>query len=117
MAVEKAAEGTGARLRIIRGVRSQEEFAELLGVGRATLQRYEADQRTPDGDLMARLWMLFRADPLWVLTGTSSSDPIWGANGWEAQAMTSLRALDDHTRQRVIAMLEAVAKLSGEIKP
>ena len=33
---------TGERLRLIRGDRSQKDFAELLGIGRTTLIRYEA---------------------------------------------------------------------------
>lgn len=44
-AVEDLARETGERIRSIRGSRSQIEFAELLGIGRTTLIRYESGER------------------------------------------------------------------------
>ena len=104
-------ETLGQRLVQIRGARSQDDFARLLGIGRATLQRYEAGQRSIDSDLMGRLWVLFRVDPLWLITGMSSTDKAWGWGGAqkEAQTLNFLSQLDPRTRDSFVNLLECVA--------
>ncbi|MBH1577325.1 helix-turn-helix transcriptional regulator [Stenotrophomonas maltophilia] len=64
---------TGERLRLIRGDRSQKDFAELLGIGRTTLIRYEAGTRPIDVELLVKLNLLFGTQPLWLLTGAGTS--------------------------------------------
>ncbi|HHB9431400.1 TPA: helix-turn-helix domain-containing protein [Stenotrophomonas maltophilia] len=64
---------TGERLRLIRGDRSQKDFAELLGIGRTTLIRYEAGTRPIDVELLVKLNLLFGVQPLWLLTGAGTS--------------------------------------------
>ncbi|HEL4402422.1 TPA: helix-turn-helix domain-containing protein [Stenotrophomonas maltophilia] len=63
----------GERLRALRGDRSQKDFAELLGIGRTTLIRYEAGARQIDVELLVRLNLLFGTQPLWLLTGVGES--------------------------------------------
>ena len=36
----------GQRIKVIRGQQSQQEFADLLNIGRASLARYEVGDRT-----------------------------------------------------------------------
>ena len=45
----------GERVRIIRGNESRKYFAEKFGIGTATLQRYEDNERTPDVDFLMKL--------------------------------------------------------------
>ncbi len=59
----------GDRLRAIRGKRSQDEFANLLGISRKSLVRYEANERKPDVELITKLNLLYKVQPLWLLTG------------------------------------------------
>ena len=67
--MEKEKTGVGARIREIRGQRTQKEFSALLGIGNSTLIRYEAEERDPDMDFILRLNVLFKVQPLWLLTG------------------------------------------------
>ena len=48
----------GLRIRNIRGKESRASFAERLGIGTATLQRYEGDERSPDIDFLTKLQKL-----------------------------------------------------------
>ncbi len=70
------AQTIGERLRQIRGEKTQAEFADLLGIARKTLVRYEAGEREVDVDLILRLNLLFKVQPLWLLTG--AFEPIAG---------------------------------------
>lgn len=45
----------GCRIRNIRGKESRAAFAQKLGVGTTTLQRYENDERSPELDFLIRL--------------------------------------------------------------
>jgi transcriptional regulator with XRE-family HTH domain len=66
---EPVEESVGDRLRQVRGDMTQDAFAQLLGIGRTTLVRYEKGERPLDSDLLTRLWVLFKTDALWLLTG------------------------------------------------
>lgn len=63
--------GIGQRIVQLRGDMSQTAFAELLGVSRSSLLRYEKGERQPDADLLARLCDRLGADGHWLLTGSS----------------------------------------------
>ncbi|MFV5413875.1 helix-turn-helix domain-containing protein [Acinetobacter baumannii] len=45
----------GSRIRSIRGKESRASFAEKLGIGTTTLQRYENDERSPDIEFLSKL--------------------------------------------------------------
>ena len=49
----------------------QSEFAELLGVNRNTITRWEAGERLPDGSSLLRMREAFGADINVILTGRS----------------------------------------------
>ena len=59
----------GARIKQIRGSQTQQEFADLLGIGRTTLINYEGNSRVPDAELLIKLHILYKIQPLWLLTG------------------------------------------------
>lgn len=61
--------GIGARIKELRGDLTQKEFADRLEVGRTSIVRYEAGERTPDAEFIARVYAVFKADPIWLLTG------------------------------------------------
>lgn len=49
----------GQRLFLLRGDMSRKVFAEKLGIGTATLQRYENNERKPDLDFLMKLQDLY----------------------------------------------------------
>lgn len=68
--------GVGERIKTIRGSMQQQEFASLLSIGRTTLIRYEKNERLPDIEFVVKLNLLFKVQPLWLLTG--SGDDVGG---------------------------------------
>ena len=109
MTASNEEDSPGARLRLVRGAMSQAEFARLLGIGRSTLIRYEANTRTPDGDLVARLWVLFKADALWLLTGVRSTDSLGLTSADEDRLLFLFRACDPASRKHLILTAELLA--------
>jgi len=61
----------GERIRQVRGVLTQAEFAARLGVGRTSVVRYEAGQHPVDAEFLVRAYRAFGTDPLWLLTGSA----------------------------------------------
>ncbi len=59
----------GSRIKKLRGEQTQQEFADLLMIGRTTLIRYESNERAPDAELLLKLYFLYKVQPLWLLTG------------------------------------------------
>lgn len=62
----------GLRIRALRGVATQGEFAERLGVNRKTVERWEAGERLPDGQSLLALMTVCGADVNYILTGQRS---------------------------------------------
>lgn len=59
----------GLRIKQLRGQMSQQEFADMLGVGRVTVTRYENGSRTPDAEFIAKINTILEVDPMWLLMG------------------------------------------------
>lgn len=105
----------GDRLVQVRGGLSQAAFAELLGIGRASVQRYEQGKRVLDADLLARLWVLYSIDPLWLITGKSSTDPSWGnVDQEERRLVATFRALSPAGRRHLLEVAQGLTKLVQE---
>ena len=64
----------GARLRDLRGRRSQTDFAHELGVGQAALANYEAGRRMPSSKILERYAVSGRVSVPWILTGFDAGD-------------------------------------------
>lgn len=62
--------GLGARVRFLRGDRSQKAFGEMVGVSQSTVGRWESGKRAPDADELSRVCARFNLDPQWLLNGT-----------------------------------------------
>lgn len=65
----------GARIRQLRGDMTQKELADRLGVGRTSVVRYEAGERTPDAEFIAKAHSVLGVDPIWLLTGAGTGVP------------------------------------------
>jgi len=100
---------TGALLRQVRGKMSQEAFAELLGVGRTTVIRYESNERAPDAEFLLRLNMLYGLDPLHVLTGMRAETALLGN---EKELIQNYRAADESGKK----LIEGTASLAAQPK-
>lgn len=59
----------GARLKLIRGSKTQKQFAAELGITTNTWAMYERDERIPGADLLQSLCLQSEADPAWLLMG------------------------------------------------
>jgi len=59
----------GERLKIIRGKTNQSEFADMIGVSRNTLLRYERGDSVPDSKLAALICQKFNIPSDWFLFG------------------------------------------------
>ncbi|MBL4785399.1 MAG: helix-turn-helix transcriptional regulator [Cohaesibacteraceae bacterium] len=59
----------GQRLKELRGLRSQQEMKNIMGVSVASLRNYEAGIRFPDANKLAPLAMELNADLNWLVTG------------------------------------------------
>lgn len=99
----------GERLREVRGERSQADFAKLLGIGRTTLIRYEADERKIDADLMLKLNLLFGVEPLWLVTGQAPNQ----LTPREQALLDNYRHSDALGKKAVEATASALAKKEG----
>lgn len=90
----------GQRLKTIRADATQQEFADRLGVGRATLARYEVGDRTPDAEFLLKAFYACQVDPLWLLTGRAESASVLSAD--EQVLITSYRALNQDLRNATL---------------
>ena len=62
----------GERFRKIRKLAglSQEEFGEVLGVSRQTINAYERDRQKPTVTMIETMCNKYNVSPVWLLTGT-----------------------------------------------
>lgn len=104
---------TGAEIKRIRGSRSQQEFADLLEVGRTTIIRYENNERTPDAEFLFKLNLIFGVDPSRVVLGRDSvniRDPK------EVEVLNNYRAAKPEDRLAIERMCEMAAQ-AARLKP
>jgi transcriptional regulator with XRE-family HTH domain len=90
-------------VRDLRGKRSQSEFAELVGVAKNTVWRWEAGYATPDAAAAARLTEIaeqedFFAD--WQLVGS----------------ITRIGDLEEGSRQIAAMIKKSVARTTRELR-
>lgn len=102
---------TGAEIKRIRGNRSQQEFADLLQVGRTTIIRYENNERMPDTEFLFKLNLLFGVDPTRVVLGRDSvhiHDPK------EIALLANYRAAAEEDKRTVERMVELAAEAAKQ---
>lgn len=67
------AKDLATRLKALRGGKSQQEIADLVGVNINTWRGYEKGHRTPGADVISNLCQVTGASPSWVLSGLGQS--------------------------------------------
>lgn len=102
----------GARLKHVRGSRSQREFAEFLGVAVSTYQLYEGDKRLPAADFLGKV--IGEGWPAgWLLTGMgtySTRDALPTLHAKEStDAVGSQQAIDRATWDRAMRIVQLAA--------
>jgi transcriptional regulator with XRE-family HTH domain len=96
----------GGTIKKIRGKSSREKFAELLGIGASTLVRYESNERTPDADFLLKMNLLYGVDPMYLLTGRTTS--LGGLNQVEVDLLNAFRSASDDGRKAIVLCAKAV---------
>ena len=61
--------GIGSRITQIRATRTQQVFAESIGISKTSLIRYEKEERIPDAEIMAHICKQYHVDLNWLVTG------------------------------------------------
>lgn len=62
----------GDRFRLLRGNRSQPEFAALIGSTKQNISKYEMNSMMPGGDVLLRMAQTLNVNINWLLTGDGS---------------------------------------------
>lgn len=66
----------GERVKAVRGLLNQREFAEALGVSHGSVSQIEQGKAMPSGEFLLRINQQFNADITWLLTGMSNVNSI-----------------------------------------
>lgn len=61
--------GIGARIREVRGRRSQQEFADILDVSKGAISSYENERQIPGALFLYAVCDQFHVEPRWLLRG------------------------------------------------
>ncbi|MBL1277124.1 MAG: helix-turn-helix transcriptional regulator [Ectothiorhodospiraceae bacterium] len=104
----------GERIKIVRKAQnpsmSQIEFANDMGVGISTLQRYERSERSPDAAFLNELCRQFQVNGDWLLNGNgyrqSSKHAFLIANLQDGTGAYPGGKLTEHTLAAIIDGLE-----------
>lgn len=90
----------GQRIFAIRGKESRKVFADKTGVGTATLQRYENDERSPDISFLLKLQEMTGYSLDYLVHGHDVS-----LSNDEALILEKYRQADDSTRHKALILL------------
>lgn len=93
----------GQRIFAIRGKESRKVFAEKTGVGTATLQRYENDERSPDISFLLKLQEMTEYSLDYLVHGHDVS-----LSNDEALILEKYRQADNDTRHKALVLLLGV---------
>lgn len=105
---EEELSNIGLRIRILRGPRSQAEFAKAVGVSAGALSHYEVGRRLPSGEVLDRIAAVARTSKEWLLTGRMplEEQPAWpGVQLGGGQVVAFVAAFTELTPEFKMAML------------
>lgn len=71
----------GDRIRFIRGLTSQMQFAASLEIAQTKLSRYERNTTVPDLDFLVRLSQKYSVSLEWLITGNASRESSQTSGG------------------------------------
>ena len=63
-------DSVGERIRKLRGMNTQTEFANLLGITQRAVVNYETQGRIPRGSILKKICSCFGVSEKWLLTGS-----------------------------------------------
>lgn len=89
---------------------TQQEFSDLVGVGRTTLIRYESGERLPDAEFLIKLNVLYKVQPLWLLTGQGSDVVGEKLSPREARLLDNYRHSPEDAQEALIKTSTALAQ-------
>jgi len=104
----------GARIALVRGHMTQEEFAKRLGIGRATLVRYEKNENDTPSSILQVLIKEFGADPQWLLLGVGES--LKEEERREAILLSHFRHCDEAGKDAMLTTGAALAQPQAKMK-
>lgn len=90
----------GTRIRHIRGKVSRSIFAEKLGIGKTTLQRYENDERLPDMEFFVKLQDITSYSLDYLIFGKEMMLPTN-----EALILEKYRQADEVIKHKILLLL------------
>lgn len=67
--------GLPARIKFLRGKRTQKEFGEILGISKATVSKYESGITIPSSDVLNKIALVGNKPLEWLLRGDQPSIP------------------------------------------
>jgi transcriptional regulator with XRE-family HTH domain len=114
---EEKQETLGDRIKQVRGKLGQKEFADLLGIGRSTLIRYENNERMPDADFFIRMHTILHVESSWLLIGEGKKDTGEQMTADEAALLFSYRLLANEEDKRAICRFVDYAPKIKNTKP
>lgn len=104
----------GLRVKELRGKLTQQEFANLLGVGRVSIARYETGERTPDAEFLFKAQQVLGADIVYLLTGIRSMPVTEQLSPREAALLDNYRNVEDESDKKLIERTALLAAKADE---
>lgn len=104
----------GLRVKELRGKLTQQEFANLLGVGRVSIARYETGERTPDAEFLFKAQQILGADIVYLLTGIRSMSVTEQLSPREAALLDNYRHVEDENDKKLIERAAFLAATTDE---
>lgn len=99
----------GERIKMVRGSMKLIDFAELIGIGKSSLSRYENNQGSPDAVFITALYKKCGVEPLWLLTGNGEIGTKLTPR--EAALVNNYRNISGEGDKRIV---ERTAQLAAE---
>jgi transcriptional regulator with XRE-family HTH domain len=82
--------GIGSRIRELRGDKTQAAFAQIVGIPKNTIGRYEREEIQPGSDAIALLCVKTGTDPNWLLFGaTQTANNAHGSKASDGASSTN----------------------------
>lgn len=78
----------GKRIRLLRGKRSQLEFANVVGIHKSTIGRYERDECSPPADEIKKICETLSVNAEWFLFGDKEGSSMVTRQAPEEMAET-----------------------------
>lgn len=93
---------------------SQQQFADLMGISRNTVMRYETNERAPDAEFLFKLNLVFGVDPSRVVLGR---DSIQISDRREVTLLTNYRSATEDDKIAIDRMAELAAQSAKNKAP